>query len=291
MIELYGSSQHEKRTFVGLTSSRLALIWIVALLLTGCGSALQESQHSDEHILRAMTFNIAAGHGDIEGIVEVIEAHDPDLVGLQEVDVHWSERSDHEDQIRHLSEALGMHAFFGEIYTLEPEEDARPPREYGLAVLSKEPFEHQENHRLTRISTLEEEPEPKLLPGFPEVAVEVGGQRIHLFNTHLDYRPDPEVRTAQVEEMLAITSEADGPLLLLGDLNAEPGDEELAPLFEVFDDAWQGPEEGGLTYPADEPAKRIDYVLHSDHFQVEDAFVVETEASDHRPLVVDLVLE
>ena len=39
--------------------------------------------------LRVMSYNIAAGFGDIYGIAEVIAEQQPDLVALQEVDVHW----------------------------------------------------------------------------------------------------------------------------------------------------------------------------------------------------------
>lgn len=265
---------------------RACLILIaVCCVLAACASP------EEEHVLRVMSFNIAAGNGDLDRIVKAIEAYDPDVVALQEVDVHWGERSDYQDQARYLGEALGMHYFFGEIYMLEPAEGSGAPRQYGLAFLSKEPFEYQENHHITRLSTLEEDPEPELLPGFPEVVVSIDGQRIHLFNTHLDYRSDPQVRSTQVDEVLAIMDKVQGPLLLLGDLNAEPGDSEIDPLFEVLEDAWKDQDGAGLTFPADDPVKRIDYILHSDHFRVSDAFVAEIEASDHRPVVADLVLD
>jgi endonuclease/exonuclease/phosphatase family metal-dependent hydrolase len=56
-------------------------------------------------------------------------------------------------------------------------------------------------------------------------------------------------------------------------------------------DAWIGAAGPGLTYPADAPTERIDYVLVSPHFRVRSASVPVTEASDHRPVVVDLELD
>jgi endonuclease/exonuclease/phosphatase (EEP) superfamily protein YafD len=41
-----------------------------------------------------------------------------------------------------------------------------------------------------------------------------------------------------------------------------------------------------LTYPADTPAKRIDYLFLTGSASCTDATVVRTEASDHRPLLV-----
>jgi endonuclease/exonuclease/phosphatase (EEP) superfamily protein YafD len=57
-----------------------------------------------------------------------------------------------------------------------------------------------------------------------------------------------------------------------------------------FADAWTQDPAGGLTYPADKPTKRIDYVFYrglGDDVQAA-ASVPDTLASDHRPLVVNL---
>ncbi|MBA3646621.1 MAG: endonuclease/exonuclease/phosphatase family protein, partial [Gemmatimonadaceae bacterium] len=77
--------------------------------------------------------------------------------------------------------------------------------------------------------------------------------------------------------------------ILMGDLNAEPTALELAPLFARLHDAWSVNGEPGLTYPAENPKKRIDYVLVSDQFRVRAASVPVTVASDHRPVVAELV--
>jgi endonuclease/exonuclease/phosphatase family metal-dependent hydrolase len=87
-----------------------------------------------------------------------------------------------------------------------------------------------------------------------------------------------------------------GPKLLLGDFNAQPHDAELAPL-------WTGLTVAGQrttpTWPADAPVKRIDYVTFSSGpsgpsgpsvsgIRVSGAYVPDTLASDHRPVVADL---
>jgi endonuclease/exonuclease/phosphatase family metal-dependent hydrolase len=73
-------------------------------------------------------------------------------------------------------------------------------------------------------------------------------------------------------------------------LNAGPDAQEIAPLFERLRDAWPPDSGPGFTYPADKPVKRIDYVLTSRDFHVIAANVPAVDASDHRPVVVDLVL-
>ena len=62
----------------------ILLILFAGIAVTSCGRASQ-----DPIELRVMSYNIAAGFGDIYGIAEVIAEQQPDLVALQEVDVHW----------------------------------------------------------------------------------------------------------------------------------------------------------------------------------------------------------
>jgi endonuclease/exonuclease/phosphatase family metal-dependent hydrolase len=111
-----------------------------------------------------------------------------------------------------------------------------------------------------------------------------------VFDTHLDYRADPRVRQQQVTDMLAYIGDTSAPTLLFGDLNAPPDAPEIRPLLERLHDAWPASAGPGLTYPADVPQKRIDYVLASRNFGVVAASVPTTLASDHRPVVVDMVL-
>jgi endonuclease/exonuclease/phosphatase family metal-dependent hydrolase len=265
--------------------------WITVVLMIAFFMTVSCASGQDEVKLRVMCYNIAAGNGDIDGIVEVIRRHDPDIVALQEVDVHWGERSGWIDQAEYLGEALGMHAYFGEIYSFDPLDGVPDEqRRYGLAYLSKEPFVHRQNHLISRLTTQTGEPELKVLPGFPEVAIEWQGRRIHFFNTHLDFRPDPAVRIRQVAGMMAIMEEVAGPHFLIGDLNARPDAPELGPLFSILQDAWAGQDDPGYTFPAHAPDRRIDYILHSGHFSVREVFVHATEASDHLPVVADIIL-
>lgn len=240
--------------------------------------------------IRVMSYNIAAGHGDLSRIADVIRASGAELVGLQEVDVHWSDRSDFVDQARWLAEALEMEVAFAPIYSLPPLDGDVPQREFGLAMLSRHPILVAENHEITRLSTQSAEPVPTPLPGFQEVAVEFMGRRVSVYNTHLDYRSDPAVRRLQVADMLRLIGEATRPVLLLGDLNAEPHAQELLPLLQRLSDVWPPRADPGFTYPANGPTKRIDYILASEHFETRSVRVLETDASDHLPVLAELMI-
>jgi endonuclease/exonuclease/phosphatase family metal-dependent hydrolase len=240
--------------------------------------------------LRAMTYNIQYGGGSIETTSAAIRAADPDLVALQEVDVRWGARSAFVDQASVLAERLGMQVRFAPIYQLPGADASSPPREFGVALLSKYPITSFANRPLTRHSTQAESAPPSPAPGLLDATVEVRGTPIRVLNTHLDYRPDPAVRHQQVQEVLAAIGASTSPIILFGDFNAAPTAPELQPLLARLRDSWPASAGPGWTYPALEPTERIDYVLVSPQFRVVAARVPDTKASDHRPVVVDLIL-
>ena len=265
---------------------------LVLLLLLVVGAACARLRGGPSEVpLRVMSFNIAYGHGDLEGIAKAIRASAPDVVALQEVDVHWDRRSGFADQALELAKRLQLQVRFAPIYRLPGASASAAPREFGVALLSRHPISAFRNHTLARLSTLPGASSvPSPLPGFLEATIEVGGKEVRVFNTHTDYRPDPRVRQQQVAEMLAYIGKATKPTLLLGDLNAPPNAPELQPLLKALRDVWPGSAGLGFTYPATNPVRRIDYVLTSEHFRVKRAWVPPTVASDHRPVVADLAL-
>jgi len=252
--------------------------------------------------LRVASYNIAAGRDadgtfDIASTAEAIETIEADVVALQEVDVHWGERSLDLDLAEELAVALGMHVAFAPIYSNDPVDDGGPRAEFGVAVLSDYPIVDFTNHEITRLSTQDEDPVPAPGPGFAEVTIQARAARVHVYSTHLDYRGDPTVREMQVDDTLEILAEDDpgATQILMGDFNATPDAAELAPLWQELTDAWTVAGEGdGFTFPATAPDRRIDYVAVSDHVSVQGAFVPDhgpaATSSDHRPTVVDLAV-
>ncbi|MGW2035492.1 endonuclease/exonuclease/phosphatase family protein [Streptomyces sp. NPDC001811] len=242
--------------------------------------------------LRVATYNIHAGAGedgvfDLDRTAAAIRDLDADVIGLEEVDVHWGARSGFTDEARELAGRLGMRVFFAPIYDLPPATPGAQRRQYGVAVLSREPVRGAWNHEITRLSTQTPDPVPAPAPGFAEVTVGVRGVLVHVYATHLDYRADPSVRRAQVDDMLGVLAADRGPKVLLGDFNAEPGAPELARLWGPLADAAPG---GGKTYPAADPVRRIDVVTVSPDVTVTGTHESGTTASDHRPVVADLLL-
>ncbi|MFC9620457.1 endonuclease/exonuclease/phosphatase family protein [Streptomyces sp. NPDC056930] len=273
---------------------------LIAAGLLGTAVAPPASAAGQGHAvpLRVATYNIHAGAGmdnvfDLDRQAAELRSLDADVIGLQEVDVHWGTRSEWRDLAAELAERLHMQVSFAPIYSLDPDTPGAPRREFGVAVLSRYRIVSAENHEITRLSTQDPNPVPAPAPGFGEVVLRVKGLPVHVYVTHLDYRGDPSVRTAQVADTRRVMAEDEAPgrqkvrQILLGDFNAAPAAPELAPLWEELTDI----EPGGPTYPAQDPVRRIDYVAVSkDSVRVRDAAVAETLASDHRPVVADLLL-
>lgn len=83
------------------------------------------------------------------------------------------------------------------------------------------------------------------------------------------------------------------PVLVLCDCNATPRSRQYALLHQYLNEAYGERGWGfGLTFPADRPMIRIDYVWYSDAFEALEAKVWSTGGtSDHRPLCTRLILK
>ncbi|MEV4260935.1 glycoside hydrolase family 3 N-terminal domain-containing protein [Kribbella sp. NPDC049584] len=253
--------------------------------------------------LTVASYNIHAGAGednvfDLDRTAAALKALDADVIGLQEVDVHWDARSQWLDTLAELATKLGLHSAFAPIYDFDPPAAGQPRRQYGVGLLSRFPLIRTENHSITRLSTQDPNPVPAPAPGFLEAELEVRGRRLHVYCTHLDYRADPSVRQLQVADTLKILAQDRKKDLqvLVGDFNAEASAPELAGLWTRLTDSWTaaGSTTGGpYTYPAVAATKRIDFVTVGTNLKVLRAEVpaevpVAEAASDHRPMIADL---
>lgn len=228
--------------------------------------------------LRVMTYNVHVGIGmdkrnDLARIAEVIRRERPDLVGLQEID-RGVERTGRVDQIAELARLTGMEYAFAPNLRFQG-------GWYGVAVLSRHPILSIDHRRFQHLREAERR-------GMLRVEVRVRGRVVNFVNTHLDYQ-HADNRLYETRQLLDALREVRAPLVVVGDFNDEPAGDSRQLMLRSFADAWQA-DGAGLTYPADKPAKRIDYVFAGPPFRVRRSWVPQTLASDHLPLVADLEL-
>jgi endonuclease/exonuclease/phosphatase family metal-dependent hydrolase len=232
--------------------------------------------------VRVATYNIHHGVGldgrlDLDRTARAIAATGATLVGLQEVDRHFGERSGFADQAAELAGRLGLEPVFGADIDRPPPAAGAPRRQYGNAILSGYPVLSSANTRLPR-------PEGTEQRGLLQAVVEVDGGPVTLFCTHLQH-DSASARQAQADEVARIVAATAGPVVLVGDLNARPDASEVRTLTAILVDAWATAGQGrGDTFNALFPRARIDYVLSSPDLVARRPAVVRAYASDHRPL-------
>lgn len=235
--------------------------------------------------MRLAAFNIAHGRGldrkvNLARTTSVIHRLAAHVVCLQEVDRHFGERSDHVDQVLELSRGLDMQVVFGASVTRSPRNGT--PREYGNAILSHLPILSHELHPLP----ISPGNEPR---SAQRVLIELDGGALWVINTHLSYESAGD-RATQARAVRDLVADEMGTTVIAGDFNADNDAPELATLADLRD-AWTECGRGsGCTHPSHRPSKRLDHVLCSSGVIPSSAHVVATDASDHLPLVVDLLI-
>jgi endonuclease/exonuclease/phosphatase family metal-dependent hydrolase len=302
------------------TARRLTVPTLVsALALAGISSAGAEPgpesgrDQARVQSLSVMTYNIGHARGldnnvSVHRVAHRIRETGADIVALQEVDVHWGLRSDLRDQATELAELLDMHVYFAPIYSFDPDFDPEgdgipaPPdaeqRAFGLAVLSAYPIVRATNHDMTRrVGRGPDTGEVKPIHGFADVTINVAGVPVRMLNVHLQAgatQLGTDIRTTQVAEILDVVGDNPKNTLLLGDLNAAVELDspvyrpEILPLFDVFADAWDAGEGSGFTFRANNPDRRIDFVLATPDIAVSAAEVIDSDASDHLPVLASI---
>jgi endonuclease/exonuclease/phosphatase family metal-dependent hydrolase len=268
----------------------LIVLVVTPCLALSCATARRGDADTGRE-LRVLIYNIhagkdAAGVDNLERVAALVREVDADVVLLQEVD-RGTTRSAGVDQPAQLARLGGRHAVFGR--TLDYQGG-----EYGIAVLSRWPVsEHA-------VAPLRVEPpqarsggsyEPR---GALRVAITAPWGAMQVVNTHLDASREDQWRAQEVRGVLAVADSmrARGGLLLVGgDFNSEPSSAVQAELRRGgLRDAWAECGRGdSLTYPANRPVKRIDYLYLTGATRCVEARVLATEASDHRPLFVRVV--
>ena len=84
-------------------------------------------------------------------------------------------------------------------------------------------------------------------------------------------------------------SECEYPVLLLGDFNVESISPEMKPVHNVLKDSAVLVQQDNIrTFNAERPTARIDYVFVSEGINVNSAYIIDSQASDHLPYVISV---
>ncbi|MDY7109732.1 MAG: endonuclease/exonuclease/phosphatase family protein [Planctomycetota bacterium] len=262
-----------------LRSRRWAILPGLCLIVTGwqvlpwyvpSGSTAVEARASAStgSAIRILLANVRTTNRRHEAVIALIDRWRPDVVVLQEVNARWLEAM---EPIR----ARLPHAV-----------TAPRPDNFGVAVYSRRPLEGARTVYL----------------GPAEVDTIIGvlnidGARATLIASH----PVPPIgrrnaalRDAQLEAIAETVAGLRGPVLVVGDLNATMWS---APFERLIEETGLRNARRGFgilpSWPAALPAFAripIDHCLCSGDIEVKNCLLGEPTGSDHRPVVVDLIL-
>ena len=309
--------KHTPRSFL----AGLGVAASIGCLMTG-GQAAPRAM-ADEQVpqasprtLRVMTYNIKHGQTnasctqppripgqppfpdcnlDLQASIDVMRAHAPDIVGVQEVDRFWA-RSGSVDEPALLAAGLGMdHYCYAPNLDHAPDSHATVQHQYGTVIISRFPILDCRNLLLPRAGTGEQR-------GLTRALINVEGVPLQFYNTHLH-----TTATDRLLQTAAVAAEIDsapaGSKVLVGDFNAIPTAAEMTPIYARLLDAWL---EAGVAEPDNpegytssarlegNPTRRIDYVFVSPQVAVTQAYVpidAQTRlAADHYPVVADITV-
>jgi endonuclease/exonuclease/phosphatase family metal-dependent hydrolase len=207
------------------------------------------------------------GRRDLARVARVIRDNAFDIVCLQELD-DLLPRSGFRYQARELEGATGLRIIFQRTIDLRL-------AGYGIAIGSRFPVDEIRNH------TLPSRGEPR---GFLEVRLAGPDGPLHVLCTHLGL--SDEERLLQVDAIANRVRDLGGSVILGGDFNERVDGRAVQQLVAEtrLHDAWP---DGPPTYPADAPTARIDMIFHGGALKVTGTSTVDTQASDHIPVVVD----
>lgn len=231
---------------------------------------------------KVMTYNIQSCNdflthtlGSQEKLAAYLREQDPDVVVLNEVrDLPDNPLT--EDQAGTIARILGWNYHFAKAIDLYN-------GEYGNAILSRHPIH---NFSVTPIPLRELRPDEEP-PRWREARcvlraeIDIGGETLVVFGSHFGLSRGEQEYAVEITS--ALLDAETRPHVFMGDLNMEPDNPTLAPIFARMQDTASVMPEPKLSHISDEPTVKIDYVFASEGIRILDADIPASLISDHRP--------
>ncbi len=241
--------------------------------------------------LRLLSYNIQAGIGssryhhylthswrhvlpharrldNLDHIARVIG--DFDVVAMQETDA-GSLRSHFVNQAEYLARKAKFPFWYHQV-----NRNMGRLGQYGNSVLSRFRPHEVADHRL-----------PGLIPGRGAMAVRFGttDAALALFVIHLAL--GRRARLNQLAYLSDLANEYEH-VVLMGDMNCQPGSAEMEILFRRTN--LLEPEEEVRTFPSWRPYRKIDHILVTPSLMVDSAWVLNHAHSDHLPVAMEITV-
>jgi endonuclease/exonuclease/phosphatase family metal-dependent hydrolase len=258
-------------------SGSVAALALAGTLVVAATSADGDDVRSSPDTLRVLSWNVHYGVSSdpsmrLDEMADVIASSGADVVVLQEASRGWV-LGGGADVPTYLARATGQELAWA------PAAD----RQFGNALLWDPSRVDVSDVRVIELPYGDGPQQRSALAA----TVSTGGTPVRLVTTHLQHREENHAtRLAQLEAIFA-AEPVDGPFVLAGDLNAEPGWQEISAITDrglvSAQDAVGDPAD--LTSPAVVPRYRVDWVFGSPDVPASSFEILDAVESDHRPLL------
>lgn len=235
--------------------------------------------------VKVLSWNIWGGKY-LDEVISQLKEIDADIIGLQEVKeiISGDNRANIAQQI---AQELGYQYFYCKAYTDDRHEGGF---DFGNAILTKFPIVKSECLVLSGTEYYQKDAltEPRAAC---VCSVKIGDQRLKIVNIHLGYSRDASLsplRKIQLDLVLKLVE--DKRIVLAGDFNSIPESEVVKKLNEVMintDPILDQKTKTDVDTPG-QPQFRIDYIFVSPDLKFSNFQILETEASDHKPILVEI---
>ncbi|HEV8080091.1 MAG TPA: endonuclease/exonuclease/phosphatase family protein [Chitinophagaceae bacterium] len=272
-----------------MTYYKWILIYCCLWLSMGCAQKI--SPAASNYItngLRILSYNIHHANPpskpnfiDIEAIAIAIKKQSPDLVALQEIDVHTNRSGKSINEAEEIARLVGMKYYFAKAIDYDG-------GEYGVAILSKFPMDKMTN---TPLPTAEGTGGEHRTLATANINLP-GNKKIVFACTHLDAQKSDTNRLLQIQKIADILEREKLPVIIAGDFNSTPSKSVINILDKYFTRTCIS--DCGFTVPVFIPTKTIDFIAYKpfDKFTVIQQKVIDEQyASDHRPVQALLKLK
>lgn len=235
---------------------------------------------------KLMTFNIQSCKNyitkefDHTVCSKVIKEENPDILSLNEVRTAPIVETTHKSwfpQTENISEYTGLsNYYFGRSITLEGY--------YGNSILSKYIIENPIVYNVKDALSHEEK---VFYESRSMMVSKIDG--INVIITHMGLAN--EERENAVELLLNILNTLTGPIVLMGDFNMQPDNKLIKVISSKLKSVDSYIKEPLLTYPSINPTMKIDYIFVSNDIEIIDAHIITKVASDHYPVVANIIVK
>lgn len=209
----------------------------------------------------------------LQGITDFIRSHNPDIVGLIEVDT-GSVRSGRLNQAQYIADALGHYSIYQCKYGVTSINQLMPVvRKQANAFLAAPRVAGERFHYFET--------------GIKRLIIELELEDCAIFLVHLSikYRH----RQEQLRHLYTLVKQSTKPVIVAGDFNTFWGEHELY-LFREAAGLISANLAGLPSFPSGSPRKELDFILHSRQISITNFSVPRVTFSDHLPLICDFAV-